>query len=75
MIALKVRKVGNSLGVLLPQEATAALRVDEGDTLFLTEAKDGFYLTPYDPVFERQMTVARRIMREDRNVLHALAKA
>jgi putative addiction module antidote len=75
MITLKVRRVGNSLGVLLPQEATAALKVNEGDTLFLTEAKDGFYLTPYDPVFERQMAVARRVMRKDRNVLRALAKA
>ena len=37
MVALKLRKVGNSVGVLLPQEALAALRVDRGDTLFFTE--------------------------------------
>jgi putative addiction module antidote len=75
MIVLKVRKVGNSLGVLLPQEAAAALKVGEGDTLFLTQAKDGFRITPYDPEFERQMQVAQRVMRKNRNVLRALAKA
>jgi putative addiction module antidote len=75
MIALKVRKVGNSLGVLLPQEAVSALKIDEGDTLFLTETKDGFRLTSYDPDFERQMKVAQRVMRKNRNVLRALAKA
>jgi putative addiction module antidote len=75
MIVLKVRKVGNSLGVLLPQEAVSALKVDEGDTLFLTETKDGFRLTSYDPDFERQMKVAQRVMRKNRNVLRALAKA
>jgi putative addiction module antidote len=75
MIALKVRKVGNSLGVLLPQEAVSALKIDEGDTLFLTETKDGFRLTAYDPDFERQMQVAQRVMRKNRNVLRALAKA
>ncbi|MGP0089689.1 MAG: AbrB/MazE/SpoVT family DNA-binding domain-containing protein [Xanthobacteraceae bacterium] len=75
MIVLKVRKVGNSVGVLLPQEVTSALKVDEGDMLFLTEAKDGFRLTPYDPDFERQMQVAQRVMRRNRNVLRALAKA
>jgi len=75
MIVLKVRKVGNSVGVLLPQEAVSALKVDAGDTLFLTAAKDGFRLTPYDPDFERQMKVAQRVMRKNRNVLRALAKA
>ena len=58
MVALKVRKIGNSLGVLLPQEALAALRVGNGDTLYLTEAPGGYRVTPYDPDFERQITLA-----------------
>jgi len=74
MIALKLRKVGNSVGVIMPQEALAALRVSEGDTLYFTEAPDGFRVTPYDPDFERQMTVARTIMKRDRNLLRKLAK-
>jgi putative addiction module antidote len=74
MVALKLRKVGNSVGATFPQEALAALQVGEGDTVFLTPAPGGFRLTPYDPNFERQMTVAREIMKQDRNLLRELAK-
>ena len=74
MVALKLRKIGNSVGTLIPQEALAALNVGEGDTLYLTRAPDGFRITPYDPEFEEQMKVAREIMKRDRNLLRALAK-
>lgn len=74
MVALKLRKVGNSIGATLPQEALAALHVGEGDTLFLTPAPGGYRLTPYDPVFEQQMAIARDIMKQDRNMLRELAK-
>jgi putative addiction module antidote len=74
MVALKVRKVGNSVGVLLPQEALVALRVHLHDTIFLTESPDGCRLTPYDPTFKRQMEIAEGVMRRDRNMLRELAK-
>jgi len=75
MLNLKVRKVGNSLGLVLPKEAASRLRVADGDELFLTEAPDGSYvLTPYDPEFERQMTLAEEGMRRFRNALRTLAK-
>ena len=74
MVALKLRKIGNSVGVIVPQELLTALHVGQGDTLYLTEAPDGFRLTPYDPDFERQMTVSRKIKKRDRNLLRALAK-
>lgn len=75
MMALKVRKVGNSLGVVLPREALARLQLDEGGTLFLTEAPDGSYrVTPYDPEFEGQLRIAEDIMGRYRNTLRALAK-
>jgi putative addiction module antidote len=74
MVARKLRKVGNSIGVLLPQEALAALHVDSGDTLFLTEAPDGYRVTAYDPAFERQMKIAEDVMKRDRNMLRELAK-
>jgi putative addiction module antidote len=74
MVALKLRKIGNSVGVIMPQEALAALHVDQGDTIYLTQAPDGYRVTPYDPDFERQMTVARDIMKRDRNLLRELAK-
>ena len=74
MVALKLRKIGNSVGFIMPQEALAALQVGEGDTLYLTRAPDGYRVTPYDPDFKRQMEVARSIMKQDRNMLHELAK-
>jgi hypothetical protein len=53
----------------------ARLKVQKGDTVYLTEAPDsGYRLTPYNPDFERQMTLAEDIMHEDRNILRALAK-
>jgi putative addiction module antidote len=75
MVALKVRKVGNSLGFTLPLEAASRLKVEEGDTIHLTEAPGGYRITAYDPEFVRQMEIARRVMREDRDILKALADA
>ncbi len=72
---LKITTVGNSAGVVLPKELLARLRLDKGDTLYVTEVPDGIKLMPYDPEFERQMDVAERIMREDRDLLRKLASS
>lgn len=69
-----IRKIGNSLGVVLPREVLAKLRVGEGDKLFLVESADGMRITPHDPEFERQMQVADEVMHEYRDVLRELAK-
>ncbi|HVV94695.1 MAG TPA: AbrB/MazE/SpoVT family DNA-binding domain-containing protein [Hyphomicrobiales bacterium] len=74
VVALKLGKVGNSVGAVLPKEAPARLHVGLGDTVFLTEAADGYRLTPYEPGFEEQMKLARRIMNRRRNALRELAK-
>ena len=75
MLELKIRKVGNSLGVVLPKEAVSRLHANEGDRLFLIEAPDGAYqLTPYDPTFEKKMKKAADIIGRYRNTLHALSK-
>ena len=75
MITLKVMTVGSSTGIVLPKEALARLNVAKGDKLFLTEAPDGSYrLTPYDETFARKVEVIETIMREDKEVLRALAK-
>ena len=71
---LKVTTVGNSTGVVLPKELLAKLRISKGDSLYATELVDGVKLTPYDEEFERQMEIAERIMREDRDVLKKLAE-
>jgi len=74
MVTLKVRKVGNSLGVTLSSEVAQTLRVREGDQLYLTETPGGFRLTPYDPDFKETMEIAERFMRRYRNALRDLAK-
>ena len=75
MLSLKVTTIGSSAGVILPKEALAYLKVRKGDTVYLTEAPDGSYrLTPYDPEFEGQMSLAEDVMHEDRDILRALAK-
>jgi len=75
MLELKVRKIGNSLGVVLPKEALRRLRAGDGDRLFLIEGPNGGYqLTPYDPAFEKKMQKAEDIIGRYRNTLHALSK-
>ena len=74
MVALKLSRVGNSIGIVLPKELLARLKVEQGDMLYLTESPDGYRLTPNDPEFAAQMQVAEKIMRENRDVLSLLAK-
>jgi putative addiction module antidote len=75
MLELKVRKFGNSLGVVLPKEVINRLHTAEGERLFLVEAAEGGYrLTPYDPGFEKKMAKADDIISRYRNTLHVLAK-
>ena len=75
MFALKLRKIGNSLGVVLPKEALASLKADQGDIIYLTDSPDGgIRITPLNEKFEDQFNQAERIMREDRDVLRELAK-
>ena len=71
---LKIRKVGNSLGVLLPREVIAHLKVGEGDSVTLSETPDGYKISSYDPEIARQIEIAKKIMRRYRNTLRELAK-
>ena len=72
--SVKVTTVGNSIGITLPKEVLAKLRVGKGDTLCLTETPNGVLLTPYSAEFAEIMEAAEIVMREDREALRALAK-
>jgi putative addiction module antidote len=75
MLELKIRKFGNSLGVVLPKEVIQRLHTGDGERVFLIEAEDGGYrLTPYDPDFEKKMEKAEELMSRYRNTLRALSK-
>ena len=73
--ALQIRKIGNSIGFILPKEMAARLNLKEGDKLFpIEQPGGGFILTPHDPDFERAMEIARRGMKRYHNALAELAK-
>ena len=75
MVELKVRRIGNSLGVVLPREVLSRLNAGDGERLYLIEGPEGTYrLTPYDPAFEKKMRKAEDIMARYRNTLRTLAK-
>jgi len=74
MHMLKLTQIGNSIGVILPKEALARLRLEKGQSVFLTETPDGYALTPYDPTLEEQIQAGREFMREFRDTFHQLAK-
>jgi putative addiction module antidote len=74
MTTLKVTQIGNSLGLILPKEVLAKLRVEKGDEVYLSETPEGVRITAHNPEFAEQMKVARAIMKKRRNALRELAK-
>jgi putative addiction module antidote len=71
---LKLTQIGNSVGLILPKEVLAWLKLEKGDTVFVTEAENGINLSPYDPELEEQLELGRDLMREYRDTLRQLAK-
>ena len=74
MFSLKLTQIGNSLGLILPKEVLARLKLAKGDEIFITESPEGYRITPHNPAFEEQMKAARKIMKQRRAVLRELAK-
>lgn len=73
MVELKVRKFGNALGVVLPEEVIDRLGTSKGASVFLIEIAGGDYrLTSSNPAFEKKMAKTREIMKRYRNTLRAL---
>jgi putative addiction module antidote len=75
ILELKLRKVGNSVGVVLPKEALAHLNAGEGDTVSVTEGPDGtLRMSPHKAEVARQMEVAQGVMKRYRHTMRELAK-
>jgi putative addiction module antidote len=73
--ALQIRKIGNSVGLILPKELLARLNLKEGDKLYPVEQPDGsLRLSPFNPKHARTMEIAREVMHEYRDTFAALAK-
>jgi putative addiction module antidote len=74
-IKTKIRKIGNSYGIVLPKEALQALKVEEGATVYLTEAPNNtLNINPEKPGFNEIMRVAEEGMQQYRNTMRELAK-
>lgn len=71
---LKLIRVGNSTGVILPKEVLDRLDVRVGDELALTQTPDGVTLSSRSEDFDAQMEAARKVMKKYRNALRELAK-
>lgn len=74
MHALKLTQIGNSVGLILPKDVLARLKLEKGDTVFVTETPEGVAITPYDPGLEEQIEAGRAFMRDFRDTFHELAK-
>jgi putative addiction module antidote len=74
MNSLKVTQIGNSLGVVLPKEIVARLKLQKGDVVHVTDSPDGLVLTPYDPTLDEQVRLGREFMRDYRDTFRQLAK-
>lgn len=71
---LKLTKIGNSVGMILPKEVRDRMKLGAGDSIYLTETPEGYKISPYDEEFARQMEIGRKVMKDYRQVLHELAK-
>ena len=71
---LKIRKIGGSLGVVLPKELLAELGVGEGDQLYPVRTPEGVRFVPHDPKFVQVLEDSRDFMRRHRNAMRELAK-
>jgi putative addiction module antidote len=72
---LQIKKIGNSLGLIIPKELLARLKLQEGDKLHVVEQTErGIKLSPYDPKHAKAMELARRSFRKYADTYKALAK-
>ncbi len=71
---LKLRKIGGSVGIIIPKEELQRMNVDEGDDLHGVADERGFYLTPMDPEFSRKVKAFERTRKRYRNALNELGK-
>jgi len=71
---LKITKIGNSAGIILPKDILNHLQSELGDELTVSTTPRGIELTAPDDDFEQQMKIAREIMRKRKRALAELAK-
>lgn len=71
----KIRKIGNSYGMILPKEVLQELNVEEGSTVYITESPgNAVKLSSNDPSFAEKSKMVDDIIKRYPNTLSELAK-
>ncbi len=71
----KIRKIGNSYGIILPKETLNAMKAQEGTTLYLTDStENSVRVSTAKPGFGDMMNIAEQGMQDYNNALRELAK-
>lgn len=70
----KIRKVGNSLGVILPKQLIEELHLKTGDKVSIERKGSNLELRPIDPEFEEWAEGYRQLNTDYKDVLKALAE-
>jgi len=73
-VRLKLRKIGNSLGFILPKEEISRLHISDGDDLTMVQTENGIEISPYDQEFDMKIKAFEKGRRQYRNALRELAK-
>ena len=74
MDTLKLRQIGNSVGITLPREYLKHLGMDAGDDVFIIKEPDGrLTLSPYNQDFAATMEAYQSVKKKYRNALKELA--
>ena len=74
MFALKLRKIGKSIGLILPEEMLGRLDVKEGQEIFALETPSGYALTTLDPQVQKQVEAGELILDRYSDVFVTLKK-
>ncbi len=72
---VQLRKIGNSVGLILTKDILARFRLAEGDRFTVVQQPGGeVKLVPYDDVHARGMEIARRSFKKYAATYRELAK-
>ena len=71
---LKITRIGNSAGIVLPKELLTHLKAEVGESLSVITTSRGLELCVAEPDFEAQMAAAREVMARRKRALRELAK-
>ncbi len=75
MMTVKLTDVGDSIGLIIPEEILEKMGAKKGDTLMVLETKSGIELRTFEPAFAKQMEIAEKVMEKERQVLRRLARS